>query len=204
MLVTALMGSPRKGGNTEFFTQVALDELERQGISTQMIYLADKKIAPCKACYNCIENKACVIEDDFQEVFDALVASDGILLSTPVYHASMTPELKCVLDRAGFSGRWAANQMKEKGASYDWGGTVFSGKVAAPLAVARRAGQDFAYAQLCMWLAVNDFIIAGSTYWNIGMAGKGGAFDAAEDKEGISTIIHTAQNMAHTIKQLKK
>ena len=204
MLVTAIMGSPRMGGNTEYFTKIALEELERQGISTQMISIADKKIAPCRACYECVKNKCCTIEDDFQEVFDALILSDGIILSTPVYHASMTPELKCLLDRAGFSGRWAANKMKEKDSNYDWGGTVFSGKVAAPLAVARRAGQDFAYAQLCMWLAVNDFLITGSTYWNIGMAGKGGAFDASEDKEGISTIIHTAQNMAHIIKQLKK
>ena len=202
--VIALVGSPRADGNTVFMANVALKELAVQGIETELITLIGKQIHPCTGCYGCIEAKRCVIDDDFQEIFQKMLAADGILLCSPVYHASITPELKAVMDRAGFSGRWAANDMKSKSESYSWGGTVFSGKVASPLAVARRAGQDFAIAQMLMWMMVNDFIVVGSTYWNLFMAGKGGAKDAAEDSEGIGTIEHMAQNMAHVIKQLNK
>ena len=202
--VIAIVGSPRADGNTEYMAKVALKELEAQGIETELISLIGKNVSPCTGCYACIEAKSCVIKDDFHEIFQKMLEADGILLCSPVYHASITPELKAVMDRAGFSGRWAANDMKAKNESYAWCGTVFSGKVAAPLAVARRAGQDFAIAQMAMWMMVNDFVVIGSTYWNIFMAGKGGAMDAAEDLEGIGTIEHMAQNMAHVIKQLNK
>jgi len=205
MRVVAIVGSPRPEGNTEFFAQAALNELEKQGIETQLISLRGKHIQGCTGCYGCIEAKTCVIKDDFQGIFQAMLEADGLLLGSPVYHASITAELKALIDRAGFSGRWAVNPMKEKSENYQWqSGTIFSGKVAAPITVARRAGHDFAFAQLLMWMTVNDLTVIGSNYWNVGMAGKGGARDAAEDTEGISIMEHLARNMAHVIKQLKK
>lgn len=204
MKVIGIVGSPRLEGNTEYFTRITLAEIEKQGIQTKLISLRDKKLQPCRGCYQCIEAKGCVIKDDFQDIFSEMVEADGILLGSPVYHASITAELKGLLDRAGFSGRWAVNDMKNKSEKYNWKGTIFSGKVAAPITVARRAGHDFAFAQLLMWMTVNDLTVIGSNYWNVGMAGKGGAIDAHEDTEGVSIMQHLAHNMAHVIKQLKK
>lgn len=82
------------------------------------------------------------------------------------------------MDRLGFLGRWVSIEMKRKNESYDFEGTIFSGKVGAPI------------------------IVAGSSYWNIGMAGKGGAVDAENDEEGILNINHFASNRANTIKKL--
>ena len=73
-----------------------------------------------------------------------------------------------------------------------------------PVTVARRAGQTFAFAQLLLWATVNDTIVVGSNYWNVGVAGKGGKLDADQDTEGIGVITHMADNMAHVLKQLKK
>ncbi len=80
-----------------------------------------------------------------------MARSDGILLGSPVHHSSVTSEMKALLDRAGFSGRWAVNEMQAKDNNYEWKGCIFSGKVVAPVTVARRAGHNFAFAQLLLW-----------------------------------------------------
>lgn len=202
MKVIGICGSPREESNTRFYLKEVLSELENQNIETEIILLKDLNIRSCKGCYGCVKAKKCVIEDDFELIFDKMVNADGILFGSPVYHSSITPELKSVLDRAGFSGRWYSNEMKNTGESYQWKGTAFSGKVVAPVTVARRAGQNFAFSQILLWATCNDCIVVGSTYWNIGVAGKGGSVNANEDEEGIGIMKHLANNMAHTIKCL--
>jgi multimeric flavodoxin WrbA len=142
------------------------------------------------------------VEDDFQQIFSAWPKPTAFCSVRPVYHSSVTPELKALLDRAGFSGRWAVNEMQQKSDSYEWKGSVFSGKVVAPVTVARRAGQNFAFAQLLLWAACNDCIMVGNTYWNMGVAGKGGAVDAEDDKEGIDIMKGLARRMVGTIEAL--
>lgn len=203
MKVIGICGSPRLGGNTEYFTNIALNEIEKHGISTEIIRLGEKEVKPCKGCYGCIKAKKCTQEgDDFDEIFDKMLGAEGVIVASPVYNSSVTPIIKALLDRAGFVSRWIANSMKEKSENYDWNGTAFSGKVAAPITVARRAGQNFAFAQLLLSLTVNDFVIVSSHYWNVGVAGKGGAVDAENDEEGIGIMKHMAKNMAHVIKKL--
>lgn len=202
MKLLALCGSPREHGNTDAFLHMVLDEAKLLGAETELIWLGDKSIHGCKGCYGCVNEKHCVVQDDFQAIFSAMAGADGILLGSPVYHSSVTPELKALLDRAGFSGRWAVNAMQQKSDNYEWKGSVFSGKIVAPVTVARRAGQNFAFAQLLLWAACNDCIMVGNTYWNMGMAGKGGAVDAAEDKEGIDIMKGLARRMVKMISAL--
>ncbi len=201
MKVLAVCGSPRKKGNTEYFTRVVLEELEDQGIVTEFVSLIGKDISECTGCYSCLDKGECNIEDDFQEVFNKMLDADAIILASPVYHASITPKLKCLLDRAGFSGRWAKNQMVDTTESYDWKGTAFSRKLIAPITVARRTGQTFAFSQIALWATVNDCLVVGSNYWNIGMAGSGGRIEADQDKEGIGTMKHLAGNIAYQLKR---
>lgn len=202
MKIIGISGSPRKDGNTAYYVKTVLDRLAETGAETSFIQLPDFSISGCKACYKCVEAKKCVIQDDFGKLFEKMVEADGIVLGSPTYHASITPELKAVLDRAGFSGRWHVNEMKDKDENYQWGDTAFSRKVVAPITVARRAGHGFSFAQLLMWATVNDCIVAGSNYWNIGIAGKGGAIDAADDEEAKSTLLHLADNMNLIINRL--
>lgn len=204
MKVIGICGSPRLNGNTEYFTNLVLDTVRSEGIETEFISLRDKKISECTGCYACVKNRQCAIEDDFQEIFTKMLNSDGIILSSPVYHGSITPKLKCLLDRSGFLCRWIENSMVEEGENYTWSGTALSRKVVAPITVARRTGHTFAFSQLSLWATVNDCIVIGSNYWNIGMAGAGGQIDAREDKEAIGTMEHLGINMAYLIKQLNK
>ena len=202
MKVIGLCGSPRKKGNTEFFLQFTLDEIKKRGLETELITLGDKKISPCTGCYLCVDAKKCVIDDDLEPIFQKIVEADGILLGSPAYHGSMTPYLKCVLDRVGFSGRW---RNTDTGENYGkWKGTPFTGKVGAPIAVARRAGFTSCFEQILLWFTVNDFIVVGSHYWNVGVAGRAGAKNASENEEGLNILEHLADNMANTIKKLNK
>lgn len=203
MKIIALSGSPRQGGNTDQYLQMVLDECAAQGAETELIRVFDKNIKGCRGCYGCVQAKHCVWEDDFQGVFAKIMEADGILLGSPVYHSSVTPELKAVLDRTGFSGRWAVSEMKAKDSAYEFNASILSGKVVAPVTVARRAGQNFAFAQLLLWAACNDCIVVGNTYWNVGVAGKGGAKDASEDAEGVTTMKNLALRLVSTVTKLR-
>ncbi len=203
MRIIAICGSPRKESNTEFYLNTVLNCLKYEGAETQLISLREKSINECRACYGCVEAKKCVVEDDFQEIFNSMISADGILLGSPVYHSSITPKLKALLDRAGFSGRWYSNEMKKNDQAYSWSGNAFSGKVVAPVSIARRAGHNFTFAQLLLWATCNECIIPGSSYWNVGTAGKGGAVDASEDEEGCTIMKQLAVNMYKVIHALK-
>lgn len=191
MKVLGISGSLRKSGNSEWFLKKTLEFLEQEGLETELVSLRGKTLFPCSGCYGCTEAKECVQKgDDFAELFDKMHAAQGILVSSPVYYASAAPQLMCLLERAGFAGRMS--------------GKFFSGKVGAPITVARRTGHTFAFAQLLLWYFINDMIIPGSIYWNVGVAGAKGARDAENDAEGIKILEHFAKNMAHVMRKLKQ
>ena len=123
----------------------------------------------------------CVIKnDDFQEVFEKMIKADIIILGTPVYFGSATGQIKALIDRAGYVSRGNGN--------------LFSRKIGAPVVVARRAGQNFTYAQMAYWYIINDMIIPGSTYWNIGFAGGKGEIE--NDKEALATLDRLCENIS--------
>ena len=71
-----------------------------------------------------------------------------------------------------------------------------------PVTVARRAGHNMAFSQLLLWFFINGVTVPGSTYWNVGVSGAGGATDADQDEEGIQTVKNFAVNMAGVMKKL--
>jgi multimeric flavodoxin WrbA len=183
MHAVAISGSPRKNGNTELFLQRCLDGLAAKGISGELISLRDKTIKGCRGCNTCSRNrdKCCnTKDDDFHPVFEAMQKADIIVVGSPVYFGSATPEIMALLDRAGYVSRSNGN--------------LFSRKVGGPLAVARRAGHNFTYAQLLMWYMINDMIVPGSTYWNVALAREPGK--VLEDAEGLATVDRFAENLA--------
>ena len=83
-------------------------------------------------------------------VFEKMMDADGILLSSPVYFGSATPEVKALMDRAGY-----LSIAK---------GRVLENKVGGAIIVARRAGQNFTFAQLLFSFLHQEMIFPGSTY----------------------------------------
>lgn len=190
MKTIAICGSQREHGNTEYFMRTTLQELSHSGMETEFISLRGKVIQPCRGCYQCLSVGRCTIEDDFAEIFDKMRQADGILIGSPVYVARPTALMSALLERATFSGRAA--------------GQPLSGKVGGPVTVARRTGQAFASAELLLWFFINDIVVPGSMYWNVGVAGARGAFDAENDAEGIEIMKRYAANMARVMNALDK
>jgi len=188
MKVLGVVGSPRVGGNTEILVKEALEAAAGEGAETELVRLAGREIRPCDACLSCRETKKCRIEDDFGEVFEKMVGADGLILASPVYFGSATPQIKALIDRAGYL----------SGAQ----GRVFEDKVGGPLVVARRAGQNFTLAQMMFFFLHQGMIIPGSTYWNIAFGRAKG--EVAEDSEGLRTARNFGRKVAWLIRQLRK
>ncbi|MFC1984291.1 flavodoxin family protein, partial [Chloroflexota bacterium] len=53
MKALGIVGSPRKGGNTELLMKHILEAIAEQGIETELLSLAGKDIRPCTACMAC-------------------------------------------------------------------------------------------------------------------------------------------------------
>ena len=98
-----ISASPRKGGNSTFLLEQALEaakSFEHAKVEVEKIEFAEKKVAPCLACYGCIDKKGqCVIQDDFQAIRSAWLRSDAVLYSVPVFAMSIPAQLKCFFDR---------------------------------------------------------------------------------------------------------
>ncbi|RJS90363.1 flavodoxin family protein [Candidatus Bathyarchaeota archaeon] len=185
--VLGIVGSPRVGGNTERLVAEALRAAEEEGAETKLLRLAGREIRPCDACLSCRRTGECRIEDDFGPVFDEMLRSDGIILATPVYFGSATPQIKALIDRAGFlsSAR----------------GRVFEDKVGGALVVARRAGQNFTFAQLLFFFLHQGMIVPGSTYWNIAFGREKGEVEG--DEEGLRTVRNFGRKMVWLIRRIK-
>jgi multimeric flavodoxin WrbA len=186
MKVIGIVGSPRPRGNTEYLVNEALSVLQNEGIEVEMIKLGEKNVAPCEGCNACKELLNCQIEDDFQEIFEKMEQADGIIVGSPVYFGSASPQIMALLDRAGYVAM-RRNRSLER-------------KVGASIAVARRAGANFTFAQLNYFFFINGMIVPGSTYWNVayGHAHE----EVKKDEEGIRTVRNLASNMAWLLKKI--
>ena len=190
MKAIAICGSPRKNGNTELLLRAVLARLDKGGVPGELISLRDRPVRSCIACGACFQKKdsRCALKDDhFHEILNAMRAADVIVVGSPVYFGSATPDLMALLDRAGFVAR--AN------------GNFFSRKIGGPVVVARRAGQNFTYAQLLFWFMINDMVVPGSTYWNIAFGRQPG--EVQNDAEGLATMERFAENLAWLAKKLR-
>jgi multimeric flavodoxin WrbA len=117
---------------------------------------------------------------------DKMAAADGILLGSPTYVTDISPEIKALIDRACLVAR--AN------------GGMFRRKVGAAVVAVRRAGAIHAFDSLNHFFLINEMIIPGSSYWNIGIGREPG--DVEKDEEGIQTMKTLGRNMAWLLKKV--
>jgi multimeric flavodoxin WrbA len=99
MKVLGIVGSPRKGGNTEILVREALAAAKEAGAETEIVLAADKNIAGCDGCSSCRQTGVCRIKDDMQPLFKQLEAADAIIFGTPVYFHNVTAQAKAIMDR---------------------------------------------------------------------------------------------------------
>ncbi len=186
MKAIGIVGSPREGGNTEILTKHTLKAIEEEGLDTELIRLAGLDIRPCDACMVCRNEEQCPIDDDLLPIYTKMKEAGAVILASPVYFGSATALLKALMERTGYM---------------SGSGRVFAGKVGGPLVVARRAGQNFTFAQIMYWFHVLGFFMPGSTYWNIAFGREKG--EVSEDEEGLKTAWNFGKNIALLVKKLK-
>ena len=165
-----------------------LSELEKNGIETEMVHLKGP-LRGCIACFKCHENKnrKCAFDSDMiNSCIEKMAMADGILLGPPTYFSDLTPELKALLDRSGFVAK--AN------------GDLFKRKAGAAVVAARRAGATIVYSDLNFFFGIQEMIIPGSSYWNLGLGRLPG--EVLKDEEGLKTMETLGQNMAWLLKKL--
>ena len=190
MKVVAFNGSARKDGNTAILIRRVLTVLEVEGIETELIQLAGEQIRGCMACGTCrkVQNKQCrIVNDNVNLYIEKMAAADGIILGSPTYFSMMTSEMKALIDRAGFVGR--ANR------------DLFKRKVGAAVVAVRRAGGIPTFDAINHFFLINQMIVPGSSYWNIGIGNKIG--EVEEDTEGMETMETLGRNLAWLIKKLR-
>lgn len=100
MKITAFVGSPHRHGNTSKLVQTMCDAAAKNGYETKIVHLYGLKIAGCLDCGACkAQSEQCVIPDDFQPCWQDLIASEGIILASPIYFGQITGTLKSFIDR---------------------------------------------------------------------------------------------------------
>lgn len=98
--VLVLSSSPRRGGNSDLLCDQFLAGAKEAGHHAEKLFLKDKSIHYCTGCGTCFSReKACPQKDDMGEVLEKMIASDVIVMSTPVYFYTMCGQMKTLIDR---------------------------------------------------------------------------------------------------------
>lgn len=98
--IVVLVGSVRKGGNTDLLAQ-AFAEGARKNNTVEILSVADYKINPCIGCNSCFtaEGNRCFQRDDMRIIYDKLRTADILAIASPVYFYGISAQLKSVIDR---------------------------------------------------------------------------------------------------------
>jgi len=179
----AINGSPRSCGNTEILLKKVLEPLEAAGWSTEYLQIGGKPVRGCTACLKCFEkqNGRCSIEkDDMNKYLEKIYAADAVILGSPTFFADVTPELKALIDRAGFVA--LAN------------GGMLRGKIGAAVVAVRRGGATHVFDTINHMFFLSSMIVPGSIYWNFGIGRHKG--EVLGDDEAMRNMNHLGQTIA--------
>lgn len=189
MNVVAINASARTDGNTAIMLRLVLREIERAGIGTELIQLGPKPLGGCNACYACFKHKdkrCAVTNDQLNSCLEKIIAADGLLLGSPTYFADVTANMKALIERTGMVARANSGLLRRK--------------AGAAVVAVRRGGAIHAFSSINHFFLINEMIIPGSSYWNIGFGREPG--EVQQDTEGLHTMEDLGRNMAWLLHRL--
>ena len=97
--ILAIYGSPRRRGNTSLLLQRAVQGAMEAGDHVDEVILRDLKMSPCLEIYGCKKTGRCVIQDDFQKLYDQILSCEGIMLASPIFFYTVSAHTKILMDR---------------------------------------------------------------------------------------------------------
>ena len=183
MKVLLINGSPHANGCTFTALSIVAEELQKNGVETEIVHIGNKDIRGCIACGKCAELGHCVFNDMVNEVASKLEQADGLVVGSPVYYAGPNGTLTNLLDRLFFSTPFNKRM-----------------KVGAAVVSARRGGTTAAFDRLNKYFTISEMPIASSRYWN--MVHGHTPEDVMKDEEGAQIMRILGRNMAFLIRAI--
>ncbi|WP_238906955.1 flavodoxin family protein [Clostridium sp. YIM B02506] len=190
MKVIAFNGSPNKEGNTYHGIRIVLEELEKEGIETEIIHVGNKSIRGCVACRKCSQNKneKCIIATDpVNEWIEKMKEADGIIIGSPVHYSAIAGTMKSFLDRSFRVAEANDNLLRYK--------------VGTSVVAVRRSGGIPTFNQLNNYINHSEMFMPTSNYWNVINGTKPG--DALLDEEGVQIMRVLGKNMAWLMRSIE-
>jgi len=97
--ILAVIGSPRKGGNTDILVQKMAEGATSKGAKVDTLRLGGLNIRECDGCHVCWQKKPCCKRDDMLSIYPKIIDSSAIIFGTPVYWYGPTALMKAFIDR---------------------------------------------------------------------------------------------------------
>ena len=147
MKVLLINGSPHKEGCTFTALTEIKNQLEKEGVDSEIFWIGNKPVRGCIACLKCGHNNGkCAFDDDpANEIIDKLIESDGVIVGSPVYYAGPNGALCAILDRVFYAA--SAN---------------FAFKPAASIVSCRRGGASASFDRLNKYFTISNMPIVAS------------------------------------------
>ena len=184
--VLLINGSPHAKGCTYTALRTVADELERNGMETEIVHVGNKDIRGCIGCYKCREIGKCVFGNDLvNEVAKKFEQADGLVIGSPVYYAGATGTLVSFLNRLFFSASFEKRF-----------------KVGAAVVSARRMGTTATLDQLNKYFLHGEMPVVASRYWNAVHGNN--PEEVMKDEEGLQTMRVLGRNMAFLIRAIAR
>lgn len=179
MKVLLVNGSPHRKGETYNALSLVETALNEKGIGTEWFWIGNKPVRGCVDCGKCSKTFRCVFLDDAcNDLIEAFLKSDGIVIGSPVYFAAPNGALCALLDRVFY----AASTH----------GGLFKGKPAAAVASCMRSGANSTIDRINKYFSFSEMPIVSSNYWNM-------LFDTQSqmgtDEKGNKTMLTLGYNM---------
>ncbi|UCB57723.1 MAG: flavodoxin family protein [Candidatus Omnitrophota bacterium] len=112
MKILAILGSPRRGGNSEILLDKALEGVKSLGLEPEKIVLNELKFAGCQECGGCDKTGRCIVNDDMQMIYKKLDEAEAVVLASPIFFGSLPAQVKAMIDR--YQCIWVAKYVLEK------------------------------------------------------------------------------------------
>ena len=121
MKILVLEGSPNKKGSTHLLVDCFRQGAQEAGHTVQRLDVAHAKIHPCTGCIHCGYQGPCVQKDDMETIRGAILDTDMLVFTTPLYYYGMSAQLKTLVDRfCAFNSSLQSKRMKSALLTVAW------------------------------------------------------------------------------------
>ncbi|MBW2071064.1 MAG: flavodoxin family protein [Deltaproteobacteria bacterium] len=112
MKLLAILGSPRRGGNSEILLDQTIRGARGCGLTTEKVVLRDLRISPCLEIYQCAKAGVCAIDDDMQPLLGKITSYDRLVVASPVFFYNVSAQTKAMIDRC--QALWARRYLLQE------------------------------------------------------------------------------------------